>query len=63
MVFHHGGTAKPSLVQVTWEGYKKAGPIVISTDHHGTADGNQAQIFFTDVAVKVAGSDTWVNAQ
>jgi hypothetical protein len=63
MVFHHGGTAKPSLVDVTWEGYKKAGPLLISTDHHGTADGNQARIFFTDVAVKVAGSDTWQNAQ
>jgi hypothetical protein len=63
MVFHHGGTAKPSLVDMTWEGYKKAGPLLISTDHHGTADGNQARIFFTDVAVKVAGSDNWVNAQ
>jgi hypothetical protein len=63
MVFHHGGTTKPSLVDVTWEGYKKAGPLLISTDHHGTADGNPVRIFFTDVAVKVTGSDNWVNAQ
>ena len=63
MVFHHGGAAKPSLVKVTWEGYKKAGPLLISTEHQGTADGNPAHIFFTDVAVKVAGSDTWMPAQ
>jgi hypothetical protein len=63
MVFHHGGTAKPSLVEATWEGYKKAGPLWISTEHQGTADGKPAHIFFTDVAVKVAGSDTWVDAK
>jgi hypothetical protein len=63
MVFHHGGTTKPNLVKVTWEAYKRAGPLLISTDHHGTADGNQVQIFFTNIAVKVAGSDTWMNAQ
>ncbi|HEY1938315.1 MAG TPA: hypothetical protein VGJ33_10305 [Candidatus Angelobacter sp.] len=63
MVFHHGGTAKPSLVKATWAGYKKAGPLLISTEHQGTADGNPAHIFFTDVAVKLAGSDAWVNAQ
>lgn len=63
MVFHHGGTAKPSLVDVTWEGYKKAGPLLISTEHSGTADGKPVRVFFSDVAVKLAGSDTWVNAQ
>jgi hypothetical protein len=63
MVFHHGGTAKPNLVKATWAGYKKAGPLLISTEHQGTADGNPAHIFFTDVAVKLAGSDAWVNAQ
>ena len=63
MVFHHGGTAKPSLVDVMWEGYKKAGPLLFSTDHHGTADGHPVRIFFTDIAVKVAGSDNWVKAQ
>jgi hypothetical protein len=63
MVFHHGGAAKPSLVEATWEGYKKAGPLVISTEHQGTADGKPAHIFFSDVAVKLAGSDTWVPAQ
>src|ERR1051325_8216598 len=63
MVFHHDGTVKPSLVDVTWEGYKKAGPLLFSTEHKGTADGKPVRVFFSDVAVKSAGSDTWVNAQ
>ena len=63
MVYRRGGTKKPSLVIVTWEGYKKAGPLLISTDHRGTADGNPLRIYFSDVAVKVAGSETWMNAQ
>jgi hypothetical protein len=62
-VFHHGGTAKPSVVVATWAGYKKAGPLLFSTDHHGTADGTPMTLTFSDVAVKVTGSDTWVNAK
>jgi hypothetical protein len=63
MLFHHGGNVKPSLVKATWTGYKKAGPILVSTDHKGNADGAPLTITFTDVAVKVTGSDNWVNAQ
>lgn len=63
MVFHHGGTVKPSQVEVSWEGYKQAGPLLISTEHQGTADGKPVHIFFTDIAVKLAGSDAWVNAK
>jgi hypothetical protein len=63
MVFHHGGSVKPNAVVATWAGYKKAGPLLISTDHHGTADGKPLTLTFTNVAVKLAGSDTWVNAQ
>jgi hypothetical protein len=62
-VFHHGGTAKPSVVVATWAGYKKAGPLLISTDHRGTADGKPLVLTFSDVAVKLTGSDTWVKAQ
>lgn len=62
-VYHRGGPKKPSLVTATWEGYKKAGPLLISTDHNGNADGNPVRIFITDVAVKVAGSNNWINAQ
>jgi hypothetical protein len=62
-VFHRGGPKKPSLIIATWEGYKKAGPLLISTEHRGTADGEPFHEFFSDVAVKVTGSDTWINAQ
>src|SRR6185369_501600 len=62
-VYHRGGPKKPSTVIATWEAYKKAGPLLISTDHNGTADGNPVRIFITDVAVKVTGSDNWINAQ
>jgi hypothetical protein len=63
LLFQHGGTAKPSVVIATWEGYKKAGPLLISTEHRGTADGKPLRLFLSDVAVKLTGSDTWVNAQ
>lgn len=63
LLFQHGGDAKPHVVIATWDGYKMAGPFVVSTDHVGTADGGPLHLFFSDVAVKVASSDSWVNAQ
>jgi hypothetical protein len=63
LVYRRGGTVKPSLVIATWAGYKKAGPLLVSTEHRGTADGKPLHIFLSDVAVKLAGSDTWMNAQ
>jgi hypothetical protein len=63
MVFHHGGSVKPNLVVASWAGYKKAGPLLISTDHHGTADGAPLTLTFSNVSVKLTGSDTWINAQ
>lgn len=62
-VYHRGGPRKPSLVIATWAGYKKAGPLLISTEHRGTADGKPLHIFITDVSVKLTGSDTWMKAQ
>jgi hypothetical protein len=62
-IYHRGGPKKPSQVIATWEGYKKAGPLLVSTDHRGTADGGPLHLFFSDVAVKLAGSNTWVDAQ
>jgi hypothetical protein len=63
MAYHRGGPKKPSLVIVTWAGYKKAGPLLFSTEHRGTADGKPLHIFLSNVAVKVTGSDKWINAQ
>ena len=62
-IFHRGGTTKPSTVIANWTGHQKAGPLLISTDHHGTADGKPVRVFLSDIAVKLTGSDTWVKAQ
>jgi len=62
-VYHRGGPQKPSVVRATWTGYKKAGPLLISTVRRGTADGKPLRVFFSNVSVKLVGSDTWVNAQ
>ena len=62
-VYHRGGETKPQLVSTTWEGYKTAGPLLFSTDHHGTADGAPVRVSFSNVAVKLAGSDSWIAAQ
>lgn len=65
MTYHRAVPAKglPNLVNAKWEGYKKAGPLLFATDHHGTADGNPFQLTFTDVAVRMAGSKEWLSAQ
>ena len=62
-VYHRGGPKKPSVVIASWTGYKKAGPLLFSTDRRGTADGKPLRVFFSDVSVKLVGSDTWVNAR
>jgi hypothetical protein len=62
--FHRGESGlKPSHVVATWDAYKKAGPLLISTDRRGTADDKPLHVWITDLGVKLAGSDKWVNAQ
>jgi hypothetical protein len=63
MVYRRGGPKKPGIVVASWEGYVKAGPLLISTEHRGTADDKPVHIFITDVSVKLAGSEAWVKAQ
>ena len=63
IVYRRGGPKKPSVVMATFAEHKKAGPLLISTDHRGTADGQPVRVFLTDVSVKLTGSDTWINAQ
>jgi len=62
-IYHRGGPKKPSVVIASWAGYKKAGPLLISTEHRGTADGKPFHLTFSNVAVKVMGSDTWMDAK
>jgi hypothetical protein len=61
--YHRGGDKKPSILYVTWGGQKKVGPLLLSTDHRGVADGQPIRIFFENVAVKLTGSDKWIEAQ
>ncbi len=61
--YHRGGAKPPSRVFATWAGYKKAGPLLFATEHRGTADGKPFHLVISDVAVKVTGSDNWINAQ
>jgi hypothetical protein len=62
-IYHRGGNKKPLLLHTTWGGHKKAGPLVVSTDHRGKADGKPIRVFYSNVAVKVTGSDKWIEAQ
>ncbi len=62
-IYRRGGSVKPSVVVATWADYKKAGPLSISTDHHGTADGKPLRVFVSGLAVKVKGTDTWMEAK
>jgi len=61
-VYHRGGDKKPKLVTASWTGYKKAGPLLVSTEHRGNADGGAFRLWITNVAVKLTGSDKWMPA-
>jgi hypothetical protein len=64
IVYHRGApNPPPKLVIATYAGYKKAGPLLVSTDHRGTLDGKPMRITLSDVSVKLTGSDNWINAQ
>lgn len=52
----------PNLVLAKWEGYKKAGPLLISTDHPGSGDGHAFRITITNVSVKLVGAKDWTSA-
>jgi hypothetical protein len=62
MVYRRGGTGEPRILIATWAGYKKAGPLLISTDHRGTEDGKPHRVSFSNVSVKVTGSENWIKA-
>src|SRR5260370_39872178 len=62
-VYHRGGPKPPSRVIASWAGDKKAGPILFSTEHRGTADGKPLHIFISDISVKLTGSDKWIAAK
>ena len=62
--YHRGGSGQPKLITAQWQDYKKAGPLLVSTNRPGKANHViPSRVFYSDVAVKLVGSDTWVNAQ
>lgn len=63
MVYHRGGPKKPGTVIATWAAYKQAGPLLVSLDHPGTADEKPVHVSFSNVAVKLTGSSTWMEAK
>ena len=59
-IYRKGGSIEPTLV-ATWQDYRKVGPLTLALDHQGpSAD---FRVRFSDVAVKLKGSDDWSAAQ
>ena len=63
LFFRRGGATKPTIVAANWINYKKAGPVLVSLNHKGKADGKPFTLFFTKVAVRLNGSTTWTEAK
>jgi len=63
-VYRRGGDLKPTGIFSTWqeEGYKKVGPLLFSLQRRGLLKGKPLRIVFSNVAVKLAGSSSWVDA-
>jgi hypothetical protein len=61
-IWRRGGSAKPTVV-ASWDGYKQVGPLLVSLEHRGTLNGKPLRVVFSDVSVRLTGSNTWVNAQ
>lgn len=62
MAYHRGGLPKLEVF-ATWADYKKAGPLLFSLDHRGTRNGDPLHLFFSNVAVKLVGSNTWMDVR
>jgi hypothetical protein len=62
MAYHRGGPPKLEVF-ATWTDYNKAGPMLFSLDHRGTRNGGPLHLFFSNVAVKLVGSNTWIDAR
>ena len=62
IAYHGGGPTKFEVV-ATWTDYKKAGPLLLSLDHRGTHNGDPLRVSFSNVAVKLVGSNNWMDAQ
>lgn len=59
-IYRKGGSTTPTRV-ATWEDYRRVGPLRLALNHEG-ADKN-FRVWFSEVAVKTAGSDNWTAAE
>src|ERR1700739_231564 len=62
MGYHAGGPPKHDVI-ATWADYKKAGALLGSLEHRATNNAQPAHVFFSNAAVKLVGSNTWLDAQ
>jgi hypothetical protein len=56
-VYRKGADPKPTRI-TTWEDYRRVGPLTLSLDHRGSE--NNFRVWFTDVAVRLAGQSGWI---
>lgn len=56
-VYRQAGSQAATRV-VTWEGYRQAGPLLLSLNHQ--AEDDDFRVWFTGVGVKLTGSDNWL---
>ena len=59
----HGGPAEPDVVKHSWTNYQKAGPFLFSIERRGPVNGKPSHLYFSNVAVKLSGSSTWIEAK
>jgi hypothetical protein len=55
-VYHKGGNPTPTRI-TTWEDYRKVGPLQLSLNRMGPDA--SFRVWFTDVAVRLAGKSDW----
>ena len=62
MDYHRGGPAKLEVF-ATWPTTRRPDRLLFSLDHRGTRNGDPLHLFFSNVAVKLVGSNTWMDAR
>lgn len=60
---YHRGRDATHITVMSWKDYRKAGPLLVALNRQGTLKGKPLQVSFSDVSVKLIGSNSWVNVQ
>lgn len=58
--YRRSGTETPTSI-TTWENHRQIGPLVVSLNHRG--EDENFRVWFTDVGLKLAGSENWMFAE